>query len=105
MSQPGPFACKDLPGHLGSARSGEDVARRPAAILGHIFGGHDERADQAAQDPATPAQRTPTHRPSATRRVAVSNAAREAIGFVACCCLVGVVGVLLYDILRAVRRR
>lgn len=28
-----------MPGHLGSARSGEDVARSPAAILGHIFGG------------------------------------------------------------------
>jgi hypothetical protein len=35
----------------------------------------------------------------------VSNAAREAIGFVACCFLAGVLGVLLYDILRAVRRR
>jgi hypothetical protein len=34
----------------------------------------------------------------------VSNAAREAAIFVAACVGVGVLGVLLYDILRAVRR-
>ena len=28
-----------LPGHLGSARSGEDVARSPAALLGHYSSG------------------------------------------------------------------
>ena len=26
-----------MPGHLGSARSGEDVALSPAAILGHLL--------------------------------------------------------------------
>jgi hypothetical protein len=38
-----------MPGHLGSARSGEDVARSPAAILGHTLAGAAMTPAEAAR--------------------------------------------------------